>query len=73
MQESQDNSPKLKRVKTDELDILSPHVLTSEAKLRKAYENASPYPHGRIETMFDTEFLGRLNSSSQVSSYFYNS
>mmetsp|Transcript_7987 Transcript_7987/g.12224 ORF Transcript_7987/g.12224 Transcript_7987/m.12224 type:complete len:567 (-) Transcript_7987:279-1979(-) len=60
MKDSQDKSPKLKRVKTDELDILSPHVLTSEAKLRKAYENATPYPHGRIEAMFDTEFLGNV-------------
>jgi len=57
MKDSRSESPNAKRAKTDELDILSPHVMASEAKLRNVYESATPYPHGRIENMFDGKFL----------------
>lgn len=54
------DSPPAKRSKTEEdvLDILSPHILTSADELVKSYGEAKPYPHGRVENMFDETFLG---------------
>ena len=53
-----------KRVKTDAaLDIVSRAIFESEDSLRRAYIDAKPYPHGRLENMFQSGFLGAYSSS----------
>jgi hypothetical protein len=54
-------SPPAKRTKVDDggvLDILSPHILASADDLAKAYGEGKPYRHGRVENMFEENFLG---------------
>ena len=52
------------------LDLLSPHNINSEKTLHLDYINATPFPHGRIEHMFDDGFLKQvreeLKSNSKV-------
>lgn len=59
--------PPAKRAKLDDddniLDILSPNLLASENELRIAYQDSKPYPHGRLENMFQEGFLGMLHDA----------
>ena len=52
--------PSLKRIKTDLLNIVSPHVFQNEESLRTDYAAATPYPHGRITNMFVDGFLEQV-------------
>lgn len=59
--------PDSKRVKTDAaLDIVSRSIFESEDDLRRAYIDAKPYPHGRLEGMFQPGFLGTCEYSFYV-------
>lgn len=60
-----------KKLKTeDPLDLLSPHIINSEKTLHLDCINASPFPHGRMEHLFDDGFLRQvreeLKSTSKV-------
>jgi hypothetical protein len=51
-----------KRIKLDgdamiQRDV-SPHILESDDTIRQIYVQGQPYPHGRLENVFRTDFLG---------------
>lgn len=53
--------PPTKKIKTENpLNILSPHILTSEESLKQSYASATPFPHGRMESMFQDGFLEKV-------------
>jgi hypothetical protein len=57
-----------KRIKLDGDAMMrkdvSPHILESDDAIRQAYLEGQPYPHGRLENVFQPEFLGMFDYDS---------